>query len=128
MPDSQPSPALTGPVAIAALNDALRTNPTQPGHNGVVMTAGVADLIGDASLFRNFHRRAVLLRQVRDHDDFSVDNDPHGERDFGRFEFEGAVLYWKIDYYDRSLEFGSPNPADPNVTTRVLTILLADEY
>ena len=44
------------------------------------------------------------------------------------FEIDGQDLLWKIDYYDNELEYGSPNPADPNVTRRVLTILLADEY
>jgi hypothetical protein len=31
-------------------------------------------------------------------------------------------------YYDRKTEFGSSDPADPAVTTRVLTIMRADEY
>lgn len=101
---------------------------TNPGHNRVVITPGVAALIGDVSLFRCFHKRAELLRTVRDFDTFDTDNDPYGEHDFGRFAFEDAMLYWKIDYYDRAIEFGSENPTDPDVTTRVLTILLADEY
>lgn len=113
---------------IRDLNDTLRTNITNPGHNRVVMTAGVAALIGDVSLFRGFRKRAELLRRVRDFDTFDEDNDPHGEHDFGIVPFEGAQLYWKIDYYDRALAYGSDDPADPAVTTRVLTILLSQEY
>jgi len=115
-------------ATIARLNDALRQSIHSPGINQVVMTAGVADLIGDTSLFRGFQRRAELLRTVRDYDAFGPDVDPHGERDFGRFEFAGEPLYWKIDYYDRALTYGSPDPTDPDVTTRVLTLLLTHEY
>mgnify|MGYP001612810413 CR=1 FL=1 len=115
-------------ATIARLNDALRQSIHNPGVNQVVMTAGVAELIGDTSLFRGFQRRAELLRTVRDYDAFGPDVDPHGERDFGRFEFADAALYWKIDYYDRALTYGSPDPTDPEVTTRVLTLLLTHEY
>ena len=40
----------------------------------------------------------------------------------------GERYFFKIDYYDKNTEFGSPDPADPAVTTRVLTIMRADEY
>jgi hypothetical protein len=59
---------------------------------------------------------------------FTNDNDPYGEHDFGAFDVDGARLFWKIDYYDRSLSGGSPDPTDPAVTCRVLTIMLAWEY
>src|SRR3546814_15897210 len=49
-------------ATIARLNDALRQSIHNPGINQVVMTAGVADLIGDTILFRGFQRRAELLR------------------------------------------------------------------
>ncbi|HUB63143.1 MAG TPA: DUF3768 domain-containing protein [Methylocella sp.] len=48
--------------------------------------------------------------------------------DFGSFELAGQRFFWKIDCYDKSLEFGSVDPADPENTTRVLTIMLAEEY
>ena len=113
---------------VAELNDALRRSIHSPGRNQIVMTAGVAALIGDVALFRGFRRRAEIIRIVRDYDSFTPDNDPIGEHDFGRFEFDDAILYWKIDYYDRALTYGSPDPTDPEVTTRVLTLLLTHEY
>ena len=92
----------------------------QIGLDKLIVTRGVAARGND------FVDRAV--RAVRDYADFTEDNDPHGEHDFGAFTLDDAKLFWKIDYYDNELEYGSPNPADPDVTRRVLTIMLADEY
>jgi hypothetical protein len=78
-----------------------------------------------------------IREKVETFSDFTPGNDPHGERDFGNFEindgFDGfehdpIKVFWKIDYYDKALEYGSEDPADPKVTTRVLTIMLAEEY
>ena len=55
-------------------------------------------------------------------------NDPHGEHDFGAFEFDGTPVIFKIDYYDKDLNFHSPDPGDPAVTERVITLMLAEEY
>ncbi|MCB1722663.1 MAG: DUF3768 domain-containing protein [Gammaproteobacteria bacterium] len=54
--------------------------------------------------------------------------DPYGEHDMGRFTVDGQDFYWKIDYYDLDLEYHSPDPADPSVTVRVLTIMRVGEY
>ena len=55
-------------------------------------------------------------------------NDPHEEHDFGSFQADGQTIFFKIDYFDKTLMYHSPDPADPSVTERVITILLADEY
>ena len=62
------------------------------------------------------------------YDDFCHDNDPYGEHDFGAFEADGHLIYFKIDYLDKALTYHSPDPSDPSVTERVITIMLAEEY
>lgn len=69
-----------------------------------------------------------LMNKIRFFNDFNEDNDPYGEHDFGKIEMNGQTFFWKIDYYDKNLEYGSENPADPEVTQRVLTIMMAHEY
>jgi len=72
--------------------------------------------------------RRVLLQKVREFLSFDANNDPHDEHDFGAIDEAGLKFLWKIDYYDRDMAAHSPDPADPDVTTRVLTIMLAEEY
>ncbi|WP_456781868.1 DUF3768 domain-containing protein [Bradyrhizobium sp. USDA 3315] len=55
-------------------------------------------------------------------------NDPHDEHDFGSFELAGETFFWKIDCYDAACETGSEGPADPQKTTRLVTVMLAYEY
>ena len=104
------------PSAIARLNDCFRRH---PGADWMI-TAGV-QAKGPVFVL-------CATSAVRGFDAFTADNDPHSEHDFGAFELCGERLFWKIDYYDRDLRFGSVDPADPAVTRRVLTIMLASEY
>jgi hypothetical protein len=75
-----------------------------------------------------YDKQAEIFNKVRDYDNFIPDNDPYGEHDFGTVTVSGTKCFWKIDYYDNKMEFGSEDPTNPNVTTRVLTIMLANEY
>ncbi len=102
---------------IRLLNDNFRS--TLLGGR-VVMSAGVAELPIDI--------KARVLLRVQKFSTFNVKNDPHGEHDFGGFILAGQKYFWKIDYYDLQCEFGSEEPADAAKTTRVLTIMLAEEY
>jgi hypothetical protein len=38
------------------------------------------------------------------------------------------TIFFKIDYYDRTLTHHSSDPADPTVTSRIITVMLAEEY
>jgi len=102
---------------IRALNDELRQNFAQ---GMAVMTPGVAALGAEAV--------ARIVKTIAVFDDFCHANDPHEEHDFGAFEADGHMIYFKIDYFDHDLSMHSPNPADPSVTKRVITIMLAEEY
>ena len=102
---------------IRQLNDSLRT--TFMGGR-ILTTAGVAELPTDV--------KANVLLSVRSFADFNADNDPHGEHDFGSFEIAGQNFFFKVDYYNLEMDGGSEDPADPEKTARVLTIMRADEY
>lgn len=67
-----------------------------------------------------------LVQAVRDFDDFTTDNDPYGEHDFGAITWHGERTYWKIDYYDQNLEYWC-DPQDP-ACRRLMTVLLASDY
>jgi hypothetical protein len=65
---------------------------------------------------------------VRTFDRFDRDNDPHGEHDFGNFDIADQRFFFKVDYYNLEMDGGSEDPADPAKTTRVLTVMKAEEY
>jgi hypothetical protein len=102
---------------IAELNDRFR----QTYWGGKVMTTcGVNELSEDIT--------ARLFRAVSEFDRFNWRNDPHGEHDFGKIEIDTHEFFFKIDYYNNTMDAGSEDPANPDVTTRVLTIMLTSEY
>ena len=102
---------------IRALNDQLRLNLST---GLAVITTGVAAL-GPEAVDR-------IVKTISVFDDFCHANDPHQEHDFGAFEAEGESVFFKIDYFDNDLSCLSPDPTDPTVTKRVITVMLASEY
>ena len=102
---------------IRELNDMLRTT----GSGGkTYLTRGLLskgpDFIANATA------------AVRSFAAFTNDNDPWQEHDCATLDVDGETVIFKIDYFDLNMEMLSPDPADPNVTRRVLTIMLAEEY
>lgn len=112
-----PPVATTRTARIAELNDALRRS-----FNGgrVVLTPGLIALPADA--------RAGILAAVQGVAACDPSDVPYSEHEFGAVEAWGVRAFWKIDAYDRDLRFASPEPADPAVTVRVLTVMLDEEY
>jgi hypothetical protein len=111
---------------IARQNDEFRRTYGQservPGQ--IMMTPGIAAF--DALVMMKIQSAIILFN------DFSEDNDPHAEHDFGAFtvnvDGEDTTVWFKIDLYDPSYTAGSEKPDDTAQTRRVMTILLPSEY
>lgn len=102
---------------IRELNDSFRTTFT---GGRVMLTAGILHLGSEAI--------SVITQRVRQFDNFTEENDPYGEHDFGSIKHAGQAIFWKIEYYDNNLVNGSNAPENEEITTRILTIMLASEY
>ena len=98
---------------IAALNDAARSNAAN-----YMATRGIMSLKPEVI--------SDIFIGVQGFTDFTEDNDPYGEHDFGSLKVDGNKVFWKIDYYTKDLS-GGCDPLDPECR-RVLTIMLAEEY
>lgn len=102
---------------IAALNDHARQTFT---GCRVLITQGIQALPAE--------QLVQVLDAVRSFNQFTPNNDPYEEHDFGRIRLGSSVIFWKFDYYDPDLRMASLDPTDPTITKRVLTIMMADEY
>ncbi len=102
---------------IKTLNDNLRKHLI---GGKVMLTQGINT--------KTYEEVAEIMLKVRDFNDFTPDNDPYGEHDFGSFDYNGEKIFWKIDYYDKSYQYLSEDPSNPDVTNRALTVMLAEEY
>lgn len=103
---------------VQILNDRMRTQGL--GNGSIMLTPGIQ---AEGQEFV-----VAAVDAVRTFSDFSEDNDPWGEHDFGAIDLSGKKIFWKIDCYDPTLSQGSENPANEALTHRVLTIMLAEEY
>ena len=102
---------------IRALNDDLRRHR----RGGIILVTGGVQRLGPEIM-------AELLDAVAAFNDFTPENDPYGEHDFGVIQRRAERFFWKIDYYDGTLVSASPDPSNPAATHRVLTLMLPAEY
>ena len=98
-----------------------------------VITRGVmlllaGDEVADNAAGLAVERVAALRAALARFSEWDAGNDSYGEHDFGAFDLFGERLFFKIDYYDKTLTCHSPDATDKSVTERVITVMLAEEY
>ncbi|WP_206245702.1 DUF3768 domain-containing protein [Novosphingobium terrae] len=109
--------------AIARLNDRARQGLDRNAR--VVTTRSCLAAFCDLDNFPAMMlMQAALLRAVR-HCTFA---ETRPERDFAAIPFRDRTIWLTIGYYDAELVNGSEDPADASKTTRVLTIMLPEDY
>lgn len=100
---------------LAKQNDLLRTT----------FLESLGKVVWTDTLDQSGFKEAAFTK-VREFTEFTQENDPHGEHDFGAFEIENRKFFWKIDYYDLKYEFGADPLAEPH--RKALTIMHAEDY
>ena len=106
---------------IGRLNDRCRQGLDRTAR--IVVTSTCLASSSDDTTGSRVLAHAQLLRGLR-----QCDFDPRdAERSRGRFTVQGVEVHFTIDYYDTTLEWGSEDPADASVTTRVLTLMLRED-
>ena len=122
------SEMLTTTKKVAKLNDKLRDQIFSKPNTSVnfikdkiMLSKGVSEMPTQQQMY--------ILNRVKNFKKFNIDNDPYGEHDFGSFvDEEDNKIFWKIDYYDKTMKNGSNDPSNEELTTRVITIMKAEEY
>lgn len=104
-------------IDVKTLNDNLRKYLT---GGKIVLTQGIEA--------KTYEEIAEIMLKIRQFNNFTEANDPYDEHDFGSFDYKGEKIFWKIDYYDKNYQYLSEDPSNPNLTNRVMTVMLASEY
>lgn len=108
---------------IASLNDQLRKNPFDRQYGQVLISAGIA------AKGETFQQHVLAAISAMTPKDYKKGNDPYKERDFNAFTVAGRLCLYKIDYYQKDDQRRmSEDPADPQKTDRVMTVMFANEY
>lgn len=121
---------------VRRLNDIFRSS-MDCKRGTVMLTSSVQDLqMSNADLFvelidkiRKFSAFDKAINYDLPLDEQEESNNPYGENDFGKVTLSnGKTFFFKIDYYDKEMQFGSKFPDDPLLTSRVMTIMYTKEY
>ena len=102
---------------IATLNDKFRRSFI---NGEVLLSAGIAAMSSED--------KANIISMVQNFNDFTPSNDVYGEHDFLSIDYKGNKIFAKIDYYDLNNQYHSENPANPDITNRILTIMTVFEW
>lgn len=114
---------------IAAQNDIFRRGVCLgvPCPAGTALPAGKL-VITAAVLARGDAFLAACLSAIGTFEEFPPENDPDGHHDFGVVTVSGQPVWFRIDLYDRTYEYGSEAPADLAATARALTVLFPEDW
>ena len=127
--DIEKNPELQS-AAIAVQNDLFRMSLVDTDAQEKVASKNIIGQLlvtpGVSTENADFQTKALVA--VATDSAFTEDNDPFGDHSFGTVTVDDQKLFWKIDLYDVTFEFGSERPFDPAVTRRALTIMLPSEY
>ena len=93
---------------IAEQNDLFRQNFGSPINEDCLIQGKYFVTSGISSL--SIPEQLAITLKTRNFNDFNTRNDPHGERDLGKFNVNGHDALWKIDYYDTNYQYGSEAP------------------
>ncbi len=114
---------------IATLNDAVRKSLVNlEVKNSLAAINCQYKIMLTANLQNTINDKVGLLYAVAQFDQFNADNDPYGEHDCFRFQFDGEWIIAKFDYYAPDMAHGSEDATDLSKTVRVLTIMPAIDY
>ena len=116
------APTISRNEAIGRLNDRCRLGLDRTAR--VLVTRNCLAHFCSGSTPAGLLAQAQLLAAVRRHVFTGADAIL---RDRGSFAFGGTTVFFAIDCYDLDLTYGSEDPADASVTTRVLTIMVRED-
>lgn len=106
---------------IARLNDRCRQGFDRTAR--ITVTRTCLATLSNGTLASEAVAQALLLQELRRYR-FAEDCP---ERDRGSFTIDNTEVYFRIDYHDATLEWGSEDPANASLTIRVLTLMLRED-